>query len=131
MLERNALQAHSASTGKRLESELRQRLQRFTNPQLQLLARGTSDERSAMAWLAVLERILIATVLTREVLLDKLSNLDTVLRRSEMAAFYEACGEARSQTKSEGTRQVCSQKGDACPEGETMSSVTGLDKRLP
>ena len=55
VLERNALQTRSVSTGKRLESELRQRLQCLNAPQLQLLARGTSDERSAMAWLAVLK----------------------------------------------------------------------------
>jgi len=92
VLERNALQARSASTGKRLESELRQRLQCLTAPQLTLLARGTSDERKAMAWLAVLKHIQIAADLTREVLLEKLSSLDLVLRRSDMAAFYEACG---------------------------------------
>ncbi len=91
VLERNALQARSASSGKRLESELRQRLQGLTNPQLQLLARGTTEERSAMAWLAVLKRIQIAADLTQEVLLGKLSSLDPVLRRSDMAAFYEGC----------------------------------------
>jgi hypothetical protein len=89
VLERNALQARSASSGKRLESELRQRLQGLTNSQLQLLARGTSEERRAMAWLAVLKRIQIAAELSRDVLLEKLSSLDPVLRRSDMAAFYE------------------------------------------
>jgi hypothetical protein len=91
VLERNALQARSTSTAKRLESELRQRLERLTPAQLQLLARGTSDERNAMAWLAVLKRIQIAAELSREVLMEKLSGLDPVLRRSDMAAFYEAC----------------------------------------
>ncbi len=89
VLERNALQARSASSGKRLESELRQRLQCLTAPQLQLLAKGSSEERTAMAWLAVLKRIQIAADLSREVLLEKLSSLDPVLRRSDMAAFYE------------------------------------------
>jgi hypothetical protein len=89
VLERNALQARSASSGKRLESELRQRLQGLTIPQLQLLARGTSEERNAMAWLAVLKRIQIAAELSRDVLLEKLSSLDPVLRRSDMAVFYE------------------------------------------
>jgi hypothetical protein len=89
VLERNALQARSASSGKRLESEMRQRLQGLTHPQLQLLARGTSDERTAMAWLAVLKRIQIAAELSRDVLLEKLSSLDPVLRRSDMAVFYE------------------------------------------
>ena len=44
-----------------------------------------------MAWLAVLKRIQIAADLTRDVLLEKLSSLDPVLRRSDMAAFYEDC----------------------------------------
>ena len=91
VLERNALQARSARSSKVLETELRQRLQYLTGPQLQLLARGTSDERNAMAWLAVLKRIEIAADLTREVLMGKLSSLDPVLRRSDMAAFYEDC----------------------------------------
>jgi len=91
VLERNALQARSASSGKRLESELRQRLQCLNARQMELLAKGSSDERTAMAWLAVLKRIQIAVDLTREVLLGKLSSLDPVLRRSDMAAFYEDC----------------------------------------
>jgi hypothetical protein len=91
VLERNALQTRSASTGKRLESELRQRLLLLNGPQLKLLARGSSDERIAMAWLAVLKRIEIAAELAREVLQGKLSSQDPELRRSDMAAFYEDC----------------------------------------
>ena len=91
VLERNALQARSASSGKRLESELRQRLQYLNARQMELLAKGTSDERTAMAWLAVLKRIQIAADLASEVLMGKLSSLDPVLRRSDMAAFYEDC----------------------------------------
>lgn len=97
VLERNALQARSASTAKRLESELRQRLQTLNPSQLELLARGSSDERSAMAWLAVLKRIAIAVDLTREVLGRKLSSLDPVLRRSDLAGFYEACERAHPE----------------------------------
>lgn len=91
VLERNALQVRSASTGKRLESELRQRLQCLNARQMELLAKGTSDERIAMAWLAVLKRIQIAADLSRQVLLAKLNSLDPVLRRSDMATFYEDC----------------------------------------
>ena len=97
VLERNALQARSASTAKRLESELRQRLQQLNPSQLELLARGSSDERNAMAWLAVLKRIAIAFDLTRDVLARKLSSLDPVLRRSDVAGFYEACERAHPE----------------------------------
>lgn len=91
VLERNALQVRSASTGKRLESELRQRLERLTPDQLELLAEGSRDERAAMAWLAVLKRIEIARELTEGLLSEKASGLDPVLRRSDLAAFFDEC----------------------------------------
>lgn len=91
VLERNALQARSANSAKRLESELRQRLQQLSASQLELLAQGSGDERSAMAWLAALKRIPIAQELTRTVLAEKLDGPDPVLRRSDMAAFFEVC----------------------------------------
>ncbi len=97
VLERNALQTRSVSTGKRLESELRQRLQCLNATQLQLLAWGTSDERTAMAWLAVLKHIRIAADLSRQVLMGKLASLDPVLRRSDMVAFYEDCERDHSE----------------------------------
>ncbi len=50
-MERDALQSGCASSGKRLKSELRQRLQPLQAAQLELLVQETSDERSAMAWL--------------------------------------------------------------------------------
>jgi len=90
VLARNALQARSTSSGKRLESELRQRLQQLSTSQLELLAQGSSEERCAMAWLAALKRIPIAQELTRTLLAEKLDGLDPILRRSDMAAFYEA-----------------------------------------
>ena len=90
VLQRNALQTRSASSAKRLETELRQRLQTLTPGQLELLARGTSDERTAMSWLAALKRIQLVMDVAREVLAEKLAGMDPVLRRSDMAAFYEA-----------------------------------------
>ncbi|WP_186696559.1 BrxA family protein [Cyanobium sp. NS01] len=89
VLERNALQARSASTAKRLESELRQRLQTLTPAQLELLATGSSDDRTAMAWLAALKRIQLAFDVVQNVLAEKLAGMDPVLRRSDMVAFYE------------------------------------------
>ncbi|WP_255087769.1 BrxA family protein [Synechococcus sp. Tobar12-5m-g] len=89
VLESNALQARSASSAKRLESELRQRLQTLTPAQLELLAIGSSDDRTAMAWLALLKRIQLACVVVQNVLAEKLVGLDPVLRRSDMVAFYE------------------------------------------
>ena len=89
VLEYNALQAPSPSTAKRLESELRQRLQTLTPAQLGLLATGSSDDRTAMAWLAVLKRVRLAFDVVQNVLAEKLAGMDPVLRRSDMEAFYE------------------------------------------
>ena len=72
VLERNALQTRSIASAKRLESELRQRLQLLNSEQLALLAEGSSDDRLAMAWLAVLKRIQLTEELTRDLLRDKL-----------------------------------------------------------
>jgi len=83
VLERNALQARSLSRAKRLDSELRQRLQLLGTPQLTLLAGGSSDDRLAMAWLAVLKRTQVTVELTRD--------LYPLLRRLDMTGLYEAC----------------------------------------
>ncbi len=91
VLERNALQTRSLASAKRLESELRQRLQLLSEPQLMLLAEGMSDDRLAMAWLAVLKRIELTVELTRDLLLNKIQGSDPVLRRSDMTGFYEVC----------------------------------------
>lgn len=89
VLDRNALQARSASTSKRLESELRQRLLTLTAAQMELLAKGANDERIAMSWLAALKRIQLAFDVVLEVLAEKMAGMDPVLRRSDMVAFYE------------------------------------------
>lgn len=90
VLERNALQTRSLASAKRLETELRQRLQLLSDEQLKLLAEGSSDDRLAMAWLAVLKRIQLTVELTRDLLLEKLEGSDALLRRSDMTGFYEA-----------------------------------------
>ena len=76
VLERNALQTRSFASTKRLETELRQRLQLLNSNQLRLLAEGSSDDRLAMAWLAVLRRIQLTVELTRDLLLNKLEGSD-------------------------------------------------------
>ena len=90
VLERNALQTRSLASAKRLETELRQRLQLLNSAQLSLLAHGSRDDRLAMAWLAVLKRIKLTMELTHDLLLDKLEGSNTMLRRSDLAGFYEA-----------------------------------------
>ena len=98
VLEHNALQTRSLQSGKRLETELRQRLQLLSPAQLSLLADGSSDDRLAMAWLSVLKRIQLFVELTGDLLLDKLNGGDPLLQRSEW--LLHGLRAAASRTKS-------------------------------
>ena len=62
----------------------------LNSEQVALLAEGSSDDRLAMAWLAVLKRIQLTEELTRDLLRDKLEGSDALLSRSDMTGFYEA-----------------------------------------
>ena len=97
--EHNALQTRSLQSGKRLETELRQRLQLLSPAQLSLLADGSSDDRLAMAWLSVLKRIQLFVELTGDLLLDKLNGGDPLLRRSDMSGFYMASEQLHPELK--------------------------------
>ena len=90
VIENNHLQTRSPSTAIRLETELRQRLRHLSKSQLNLLADGSSNDRLAMTWIAVLKKVKLTTELTHEVLLGKLERSDPILRRSDMTDFYKS-----------------------------------------
>jgi hypothetical protein len=87
VLSRNEIQSKSRSSLVRMERELRQRLQRLSLPQVELLARATSDDRAAMAWLAALKQSRFIYEFAAEVLRDKLVAHDPVLRPSDYETF--------------------------------------------
>ncbi|WP_373059895.1 DUF1819 family protein [Gemmatimonas sp.] len=87
ILASNALQARSPASGIRLERELRQRIERLSEPQLRLLAGSTGDDRAAMAWLAAMKQNALVFELASEVLRDKLDGHDTSLRPSDYEGF--------------------------------------------
>ena len=86
----NELQCRSASSLVRMERELRQRVQRLTREQIELLADGTSEDRAAMAWLAVQKQYRFVFDFAAEVLREKLAAHDPVLRQSDYEAFLES-----------------------------------------
>jgi len=88
VLSTNALQARTASTAKRIEQELRRRLQSLTRSQLELLASAPLDTCSALAWLAVLKTTPFILAFTANVLRDKLDASDPVLRPSDYENFF-------------------------------------------
>lgn len=90
ILSTNALQARSARSAKRLEIELRRRLQTLSEGQITLLAEGTAEERAALAWLAVIKDTAFAFEFAAEVLREKLAARDPVLRPSDYESYVEA-----------------------------------------
>ena len=91
-LSMNALQCRSASSAIRLERELRQRLETLTHDQVAFLARATSEDRTAIAWLSACKHIRFAFEFAAEVLRDKLVVHDPILRHSDYEAYVETKG---------------------------------------
>jgi hypothetical protein len=89
VLSTNALQCRSASSLVRMERELRQRVTRLTFTQIKLLAHATSEDRAAMAWLAAQKQYKLIFEFAAEVLREKLSAHDPVLRQSDYEVFLE------------------------------------------
>ena len=89
ILSTNALQCRSASSAIRLERELRQRISALTDIQIRLLAQATAEDRAAIAWLAACKHIRFVYDFTIEILRDKLTSRDPVLRRSDYETFVE------------------------------------------
>jgi hypothetical protein len=86
----NALQCRSTTSAIRLERELRQRLKRLSPAEIALLAGANADDRVAIAWLATLKHTQFAFDFATEVLREKLTIHDQVLRPSDYEAFVES-----------------------------------------
>ena len=89
ILSSNALQCRSASSAVRLEREFRQRLGALTQDQLILAAGATAEDRSAMAWLAVCKSTRFAFEFASDILREKLTSHDAVLRHSDYEGYVE------------------------------------------
>ena len=89
ILSSNALQCRSATSAIRLEREFRQRLRTMTHDQLILVAQATAEDRAAIGWLAVCKHIRFAFEFAAEVLREKLSAHDPVLRHSDYESYVE------------------------------------------
>lgn len=89
ILRTNALQCRSSSSAIRIERELRQRIQRLTADEMALLVGANADDRAAMAWLATLKHTQFAFDFAAEVLREKFTIHDPVLRLSDYETFVE------------------------------------------
>ncbi len=90
VLEANSFQCRSRTSLQRLEREMRQRVACLNDEELTLLATGTSDERIAMSWLAVLKHVALVREFVIETLREKLEAFDTDLRPSDYDSFIAA-----------------------------------------
>lgn len=87
LLSTNALQAKSSATAVRMERELRQRLQKLTAAQLDLVVRSTADVRAGIAWLGAVKQSAFLYQFSAEVLRAKWEMHDTILRASDYERF--------------------------------------------
>lgn len=92
VLDQNALQSRTASSGIRMERELRQRIQTLTLHQIEILASAPSDSRTAITWLSMLKSSAFVFDFAAEVGRAKLEVLDPVLRPSDYETFYTVKG---------------------------------------
>ena len=88
VLSRNALQMRTATSASRIEIELRRRLSALTPQQLELLAAGSLDCRSSLAWLSVLKTTPLAFAFASDFLRQKLEGGDRCLRLSDYEDFF-------------------------------------------
>ncbi len=88
ILQGNLLQARSPLSAKRMEIELRHRLQTLTVPQLEVLAHSHAEGRRAMAWLAAIKHSPFLREFATGVLRAKLAQIDPVLRPSDYETFF-------------------------------------------
>lgn len=89
VLDTNALQARSATSGIRLEREFRQRLMTLTPEQISLLVESPTEDRTAIAWLAAIKQYPFLFEFAAETLRDKLAARDEVLRPSDYEQYVE------------------------------------------
>lgn len=85
----NSLQARTSASAVRMEREFRQRLQRLTPRQLELLTTAPTESRMAVAWLAAMKHSAFIFEFASEVLRTKLESHDAVFRHSDYENFYQ------------------------------------------
>jgi hypothetical protein len=84
----NSLQARTASSASRIERELRRRLSSLTLAQSKLLAIGSTDVCTCLAWLSVLKTTPFVFSFTASLLRQKLKDGDRCLRQSDYEGFF-------------------------------------------
>jgi len=90
ILATNALQCSTTRSAERLEREFRKRLSSLSEEQIRILSGPAAEDRTAMAWLAVIKFSPFAFEFAAEVLRDKAEAHDPVMRPSDYESYVDA-----------------------------------------
>jgi hypothetical protein len=90
VLATNALQCRTPLSSRRLEHELRLRLSTLTPAQLALLVDSAGPDRTALSWLSALKQSTLLFDFAADLLREKLSGTDHVLRYSDYETFVDS-----------------------------------------
>lgn len=112
LMAENIFQSRTESTLKKLYGEISRRLKHLTDDQLNLLAKGTDDQKRALVWLAICRQYRFIYDFTIEVIIPQYEAAHFLLTHDHYDAFFNAKAEwhdnldsASRQTKSK-ARQV-------------------------
>ena len=112
VLNNNTFQSRTVSTLKKLYGEVSRRLQRLSDDELRLLAKGTESQQRQLLWLALCRRYSLIEDFSIEVLSHQFEAARYVVTHDDYDAFFNAKAEwhdnldgASTQTKSK-ARQV-------------------------
>lgn len=89
VLSANELQCRTATSARRMEQEIRPRLQTLSRHQLELLVKSGADSRISLAWLAAMKHSSFLFDFASDALRSKVERHDYVLRESDYRRFIE------------------------------------------
>ncbi len=89
VLAENELQCRTATSGQRMERELRPRLQTLSHHQLELMVRSGAETRISLAWLAAVKHSSFLFDFAVDAIRSKIERHDYVLRESDYRRFTE------------------------------------------
>lgn len=90
VLSSNLLQDRSTASSIRREMEFRHRIQTLTLAEIEILAKGSTESRTAMAWLSVLKRTAFIFDFVADILRGKAAELELIVRPSDYENFVAA-----------------------------------------
>lgn len=93
LMAENSFQSRTESTLKKLYGEVSKRLKHLTDDQLNLLAKGTDEQKKALVWLAICRQYQFIYDFTIEVIIPQYEAARFLLTHEDYDAFFNAKAE--------------------------------------